>query len=83
MEMVCSANRFCVVMFLFGNRSQTKSTYYTEKYEDYSQLTDVSVKNSLTTFHFQDLIYNSPYCNSNNSYNASSENLVLDKPIIS
>lgn len=50
MEMVCSANRCRVAMFLFGNRSQTISKYYTEKKEDYSQPVDVSVKDSVTTF---------------------------------
>ena len=34
------------------------------------------------SFHFQDLISNSPYCLSYNSYDVSSENLVLNHLII-
>ena len=33
-------------------------------------------------FHFQDLICNSPYCLPNNSYDVSSENVVLNHLII-
>ena len=36
----------------------------------------------LNPFHSQDLISNSPYCLPYNSYDVSSENLVLDQPII-
>ena len=34
------------------------------------------------SFHFQDLICNSPYCLPNNSYDVSSENVVLNHLII-
>ena len=37
---------------------------------------------SLKLFHSQDLIHNSPYCRPYNSYDVSSENLVLDQLII-
>ena len=33
-------------------------------------------------FHFQDLISNSPYCLPNNSYDVSSENVVLNHLVI-
>ena len=33
-------------------------------------------------FHFQDLICNSPYCLPNNSYDVSSENVVLNHLVI-
>ena len=39
-------------------------------------------KDGLYPFNSQDLISNSPYCLPYNSYNVSSENLVLDQLII-
>ena len=39
-------------------------------------------KKSVKPFHSQDLISNSPYCLPYNSYDVSSENLVLDQLII-
>ena len=41
----------------------------------------VSKKNS-SPFHYQDLISYSPYCLPHNSYDVSSENLVLDQLMI-